>query len=109
MPAVHELYVYYKVRIGSEGAALGIVEAFQARLRQQQPGLQARLLRRPVHAGAAQTWMETYAMTGDHAGESVGAERQRLIEAAAAPLAACLDGPRHTEAFEPVASPSKST
>jgi hypothetical protein len=100
---MHELFVYYRVRAGREQDAWKIVDAFQASLRQQLPGLVARLLCRSGEGNALQTWMETYAMPSASADGGLGAERQRLIEAAARPLAPCIDGSRHTEVFVPVA------
>ncbi len=100
---MRELFVYYRVRIGSEASASKIVDAFQAELRQQVPSLVARLLRRSEEPGAAQTWMETYAMALGPADEGISATCQQTIEAAARPLAPCIDGSRHTEVFVPVA------
>lgn len=99
---MRELFVYYRVRIGQEANALAIIETFQAGLRQQRPGLIARLLRRPAESGAAQTWMETYALTTGAVGDGIDIDCERLIEAAAASLAGCIDGERHTEVFFPI-------
>lgn len=100
---MRELFVYYRVRAGLEAHALVIVEAFQMGLRQQRPGLMARLLRRPVEPGSAQTWMETYAVSAGAAGDGIDSDCQRQIEVAAAPLAGCIDGERHVEVFVSVA------
>jgi len=95
---MRELFVYYRVHIGSESIATMIVDQFQANLKQHIPQIAARLLRRPPVPGEAQTWMETYAM----ASGGITPAHQRAIEDAALALAPHLDGPRHTEVFFPV-------
>ena len=56
-----ELYVYYRVVPANAQAALQAVIAFQQRLREQHPGLAARVLRRADDDSAGVTLMETYA------------------------------------------------
>jgi hypothetical protein len=97
---MRELFVYYRVRVGSETIASTIVDAFQAGLKQRIPQLATRLLRRPTEPGEAQTWMEIYAATDG--GEGITPAHQQAIEAAALALAPHLDGQRHTEVFIPV-------
>ncbi len=97
---MRELFVYYRVRVGSETIASSLVDAFQTGLKQRFPKLGARLLRRPPSLGEAQTWMEIYSVASG--GGGVSAEAQQAIEAAALALAPHLDGPRHTEVFIPV-------
>jgi Domain of unknown function (DUF4936) len=97
---MRELFVYYRVRVGSEAIASTIVEAFQAGLKQHIPQLAARLLRRPPAPAEAQTWMEIYAVAPG--GDGITPAHQQAIEAAALALAPHLDGPRHTEVFIPV-------
>jgi Domain of unknown function (DUF4936) len=104
---MRELFVYYRVRPGHETSALSIVEAFQSRLRQGVPRLQARLLCRSEASGTAQTWMEIYAVDpqpgGDRGDGGITAELQQVIEAEAGPLAPCIEGSRHTEVFVAIA------
>jgi Domain of unknown function (DUF4936) len=100
---VRELFVYYRVHVGRETQALVIVDAFQARLKRQVPGLVARLLHRPDESGRTRTWMEVYAVAGGLSDAGVDDELQRTIETFAAALADCIDGVRHTEVFVPVA------
>lgn len=91
-----ELYVYYRVAQADAAAAAGAVRAMQAGLRERHPGLQARLLRRPVAANDVQTWMEVYSIAG-----GVDEALQRQIESAASPaLQPWIQGPRHCEIFE---------
>ena len=90
-----EIYVYYRVGAADADALADRVRALQAGLCERHPGLQARLLRRPVAEGAVQTWMEVYAIAG-----GVGEELQRAIDAAAEPLSSAMQGPRHVEVFE---------
>jgi len=100
---MRELFVYYRVRAGREADALKMVDAFQAALMRQVPGLVARLLRRSDESTESQTWMETYAMTSGAADGDLGEERRRMIENAARTLAPCIDGARHAEVFTPIA------
>ena len=55
---MRELFVYYRVRSAQASAALAAVQALQAALRDEVPGLAARVLRRPAEADGLQTWME---------------------------------------------------
>jgi hypothetical protein len=96
---MRELFVYYRVRPGHEARALAIVDGFQDRLRQQTPGLLARLLCRSEVSAVQQTWMEIYATDPQQDAEGITAELQQTIEEAAGPLAPCIEGLRHTEAF----------
>lgn len=59
-PAVHELYVYYKVEPAQLDAARAAFERLRAALTLQWPDLHSRLLMRPAAAGAVQTWMEIH-------------------------------------------------
>ena len=97
---MRELFVYYRVRVGSETIASNLVDAFQTGLKQRFPQLSARLLRRPPSPDEAQTWMEIYAVASG--GVGITPEVQQAIDAAALALATHLDGPRHTEVFLPV-------
>ena len=93
---MRELYVYYRVAPADAAAAEATVLTLQRRLRDEHAGLQARLLRRPELHNGFETWMETYSRTGQG---GVTPALQAVIENAAAPLSACIDGPRHTEVF----------
>lgn len=97
-PSAGELYVYYKVPGAQTSAAQLEIQALQASLRRQWPGLESRLLRRDDIAGdGTQTWMETYRAP---AGLSPG-----LVEAILSQLAdwpSARIGPRHTERFVPL-------
>jgi hypothetical protein len=96
--AAREIYVYYRVAAADAAAVADQVRAMQAGLCARHPGLQARLLRRPVAATDPQTWMEVYAMPG-----GVSEALQGEIESAAAALLRSIQGPRHCEVFEALA------
>lgn len=83
-----ELYVYYRVHADRRPEALAAFE--QARL--ERP---VRLLKRHDQDPVFETWMEIY---GQPVTDALGAERD--IAAAMSPW---IQGPRHREAFEPVA------
>jgi hypothetical protein len=98
--APREIYVYYRVAPSGAAAAAGKVRAMQAGLCASHPGLQARLLRRPVTAAELQTWMEVYSRPG-----GVSEELQRQIESVASSLLDAIQGPRHCEVFEALPVP----
>lgn len=93
-----QLYVYYKVPGPQVDSARQEIQALQASLQRQWPGLESRLLRRDdITVDGTQTWMETY-----HA--AVGLSHA-LIEAILSELAdwpSARIGPRHTERFVPL-------
>ena len=91
------LYVYYRIDAASVAEAAAAVQAFQARLGESHPALQAALLRRPGDQDGQVTLMETYAMPG-----GITDALQARIDEAAACLAPWLRGARHTEVFEPL-------
>jgi hypothetical protein len=101
---MRELFIYYRIEVGSAALALGMVQDFQRDLMARHPGLAARLLRRPDDdqdgSNDQQTWMETYSFPG--AG-GVTPAQQADIESAATVLAPCLRGARHVEVFVPCA------
>jgi hypothetical protein len=100
---MRELFIYYRVRPGTESTALNIVQTMQRNLRQAFPHVQARLLRRPESAGTMQTWMEIYAMKAESCrGSGIDAALEQAIDAEATALAPCIDGGRHVEVFVPV-------
>jgi DNA-binding transcriptional regulator LsrR (DeoR family) len=98
---MREIYVYYRVAQADAAAAAGRVRSMQAGLCASHPGLQARLLRRPVVATDLQTWMEVYSIAG-----GVGEALQQEIESAASSLLDVIQGPRHCEVFEAFPFPS---
>jgi len=93
---VPELYVYYKLEPAQAEAALAAFRQLQSALRLQLPGLQSRLLQRPVAAGAQQTWMEVHSWPQ---GATPPDGWQALVEAEARALPGSL---RHVEVFEPL-------
>ncbi|HEV7577190.1 MAG TPA: DUF4936 family protein [Caldimonas sp.] len=103
--AGRELFVWYRVRRERAEAARAVVASFQRALATRWPGLQARLLVRDD--GATATWMEAYARSArseadgrdDGNGDGIDPEIEAAIAAAAEPLAALIEGPRHVEAF----------
>ena len=101
--AARELFVWYRVRRDRADDARAAAFALQRSLRDTWPGLQARLLARDD--GDTSTWMETYSMAAQRAGGEGGIDAaiEAAIAAAALPLAALIDGPRHVEAFAVVA------
>ena len=101
---MRELFVYYRVATADAAAAQAQVQALHAQLRGIDPGLDARLLRRPDEADGQQTWMETYALDAGEGPAGVGPELQAEIEARAGRLLTLIDGPRHVEVFVPCAS-----
>jgi hypothetical protein len=90
-----QLFVYWRVPHASVDAALAAVHAAQARLRDDWPGLDARVYQRSDLAPEA-TVMETYETPGgiDAAGQA------RIDARLAQALAALPVGTRHVEAFE---------
>lgn len=93
---MRELYFYWRARPDAVAPALAAARALQQRMRECDPDLDARLLRRAE--GDESTVMEIYA-----APHGIDAERRRrLQEEGDAALAPWLDGPRHLEVFEPV-------
>jgi hypothetical protein len=96
---MRELFIYYRIRADAARTALAAAQAMQARLREEHPGLTARLLRRPDNQDQQQTWMEIYTSPA-----GVTPDLEARIEEAAAALAPFVVGTRHTEAFIPCAS-----
>jgi Domain of unknown function (DUF4936) len=95
---VRELYLYWRARPGVGREAVTAAAAFQQRWRERVPDLDARLLQRAE--GERATRMEIYTRPG-----GIDAELQRaLVEEGNLALAPWLDGARHLEVFEPIAS-----
>ncbi|HSC64047.1 MAG TPA: DUF4936 family protein [Caldimonas sp.] len=101
--AARELFVWYRVRREHAREARAAVAALQRSLRDEWPGLQARLLVRD--GDETSTWMETYALPTPSTADEGGIDEaiEAAITAAARPLERLIDGPRHTEAFAVVA------
>jgi hypothetical protein len=99
---MRELFIYYRVPCIVVAEVLSAVRQMQARLREEEPALIARVLRRTGGDDENETWMETYA-THD-AGEGLTAALQARIEARALALQPLIDGARHTEVFFACAS-----
>jgi Domain of unknown function (DUF4936) len=94
-----ELYVYYRVAQAHVQAAQQTVRDFQHRLRQQHPGLVARVLRRSQEHSDGVTLMEIYAFD-DGRNTGIDPALHSRIEQAAAALTPLLSSPRQTEAFD---------
>jgi hypothetical protein len=95
-----ELFVYYRADVQQAQAVATAVAAMQSALRQDIPGLQARVLRRPEpNADSQHTWMETYALDESHHPAGIDDACARLIEARAAVWSELRSGPRHQEVF----------
>ncbi len=97
-------FVYYRVPHANRHTAALAVQAMQAALAQQWPGLQVQLMRR-ADAGARteaaeDTWMETYGHP-----EGVSQVIAQAIEAQASALPSGLIGARHVETFVPLTMP----
>lgn len=101
LPAVQEVFVYYKVAEADVGAVRAAADALQQALRADHPGLQARLLRRPGSSDGLVTVMELYAhaATPTHPG-GVDADLRAAIDERAQALRPWLKTPRHTEVFQ---------
>ncbi|NUZ08036.1 DUF4936 family protein [Piscinibacter koreensis] len=103
---MRELFVYYRVSPGNADAAYAAVDRLQTGLVAEFPGLQARVLRRPIPpnapATALQTWMEVYAMDAQAGGAGVDESVQQAIETRAERVRPFIEGPRHVEAFETI-------
>ncbi|MEN9544133.1 MAG: hypothetical protein RLZZ598_966 [Pseudomonadota bacterium] len=98
--AAVELYLYYRAPITEAAAVRAGFGRLQQALREQMPGLNSRLLRRPEPHDAAHTWMEIHV----HA-VGIDAPREAAIEAAALiAFAGVSIGPRHRERFIACAS-----
>ena len=98
-----ELYVYYKLEPAQAEVALAAFRHLQAALHLRLPGLQSRLLKRPVAAGVQQTWMEVHSWPQ---GTTPSDGWQTLIEKLAGPLSVGL---RHVEIFDPLIEPVRQS
>ncbi|KAF1037488.1 MAG: hypothetical protein GAK35_03902 [Herbaspirillum frisingense] len=96
-----DLYIYYRVSAAQAQQLHGKLKAVQAVL-QGRFGIAGRLKRRPGEQDGAQTWMEIYEhIPSDHEQEFGRALERALADAG---IPALIDGPRHVERFEDVAT-----
>jgi hypothetical protein len=95
-----ELYVYWRASVRDADTVREQVASTQQRLQAEHPGLQARLLRRPLpDTQGEHTWMEVYAHPSAPAALA-GALRGTIDAAMTQALGPRLRGPRHVEVFE---------
>ena len=93
-----ELYIYWRVAPKQLARATVALQAWQATLAQQHPGLQARLLCRSDDGVTLATVMETYASSGGIPAALIDA----IVEQGAQVAAPWCEGNRHLEVFVPV-------
>lgn len=98
---MRELFIYYRVNTGRRDEVLAAVTAMQAQLRARHPQLVARLLQRDDLHAEFDTWMETYSTATTRDTQGVDLALQAEIAEAAWALLPLVDGPRHTEVFNP--------
>ena len=101
---MRELFIYYRIPVAKVDEALAAVHAFQARLRERHPGLNARLLCRPEPKDSLHTWMEIYAFDPLLNPSGITAACQSDIESEARCLDELIVGALHIEGFVPCAS-----
>jgi hypothetical protein len=96
-----DLYIYYRVPSARAQQLHGKVKAVQAVL-QARFGIAGGLKRRPGEQDGLQTWMEVY----EHIPPGHEAEFTRALERALddAGIPALIEGARHVERFEDVAT-----
>lgn len=103
LPASAQLYVYYRVASDPAERAIAAVQALQAELTDQRPGLRCSVLQRSDSGDAASagslTLMEVYGFKGG-IGATLAAEIERSAQAR---LGTWLLGERHVEVFVPCA------
>jgi hypothetical protein len=93
--ARRELYVYYRVAEPQWREAADAVMAWQRQLCRAQPGLAARLLRRPDPRDDQVTLMETFARA-----DGIDGALQAELARGAPALQRWLCGDRHVERFD---------
>ncbi|MBP0599389.1 DUF4936 family protein [Herbaspirillum sp. LeCh32-8] len=96
-----DLYIYYRVSPAHTQALHGKIKALQAVL-QARFGIVGGLKRRPGEQDGRQTWMEVYEHIAPGHEEEFGRALERALDDA--DIAALIDGPRHVERFEDVAT-----
>ena len=101
---MRELFIYYRVRCVDAPAARAAVLVSQQHLREQNPGLSARLLHRPEETNGHQTWMETYSIDPVQGPAGITPALQVDIESSAQLMTRHVAGSRHTEVFFACAS-----
>ena len=94
-----ELFVYYRVAQSDVQAALTAVRSFQQRLREQHPGLAARVLQRSGERDTDVTLMEVY--TFNRGGiRGIDSALQARIETGATALTPLVVSARRIESFD---------
>ena len=101
---MHELFIYYRIRVAGDAAAQAAVLEFQARLRARHVGLATRLLRRPEVQNSEQTWMEIYSFDRSVNASGITPALEAEIQTEALSLADFIAGTRHVEVFVPCVS-----
>ena len=96
---MRELFIYYRLRVSDEALSLVRVQAFQMKLRERHPLLQARLLCQPSALNGTRTCMEIYSTDPARSPAGVCVELQADIEAEASVLRPSIEGSRHIEVF----------
>jgi hypothetical protein len=97
-----ELFVYYRVDEGIWQVACEAVHEFQRALRAAEPGLSARVLRRPDAGGGLVTLMEVYSIDARSSPEGIDEAWQLRIEDAAQSMRQWLRSDRHVECFDAI-------
>jgi hypothetical protein len=97
-----ELFVYYRVAEDSWQLACAAVQEFQRALRVAEPGLTARVLRRPEAGAGMVTLMEVYSIDARSSPEGIGDAWQSRIADAAQAARQWQRSDRHIECFDSV-------
>lgn len=94
-----ELFIYWRLEPGDVPAAVQALQAWQASLAEEWPGLVARLYRRADDTSSGHaTLMETYAREG---GIAPGLQAD-VVASGLQQVSRWCRGPRQVEVFEPV-------
>ncbi|NUU03919.1 DUF4936 family protein [Herbaspirillum robiniae] len=96
-----DLYIYYRVPAAQTRQLHGKIKALQAVL-QGRFGIAGGLKRRPGEQDGLQTWMEVYEHIAPGQEEDFSRALERALDDAG--VAGLIEGPRHVERFEDVAT-----